>query len=239
MINYHLFCKKVGSMKEELIKEKEILEFIKNNINDCLKSQKTIIDGQYHHNTKYDNVTSIINNGILSLNQLNDLGIINYNEEELQRLDDFSSHVNGRSGISLAKIDLTDLYSDEEEYDPYNPCVVDIILDGDIKASRNSINYGNEYIVKNNISSDHIEAIDIRILKYLQFINPEKDNEYNIKTLVNNYNYLNEIAQVLLNNNKGIYLREKSSNDNQIIDIEKLSNYPKLILKKCNNFSLY
>ena len=109
-------------MNEIIIKEKYILEYIRNMLYACSYAIKNIDDNayQYHHNTAYEYAPSIIKYGILSIEELNSLGIRSYSKDYLKFIDDIESHVNGKDGISLSVTGLTDLYKDEDEYDHVN-----------------------------------------------------------------------------------------------------------------------
>ena len=113
-------------MNEVLLEEKYVLEYIRYTLNDIMIGTSNVTDAKYHHNTQYLLTKSIIRYGILSLEELNKLGIRNYTNDTLKVLDDIESHINGKTGISLSIVGLTDLYHDEEEYDPYDSLLVEV-----------------------------------------------------------------------------------------------------------------
>ena len=220
-------------MKKIMLEEKYALEYIKYSLLTCMKDSVEILDFKYHHNTAYSNVTSILKHGILSMKSLSDSGIVYYSDKILKNMSNIDSHVNGIDGISLCITGLTDLGVNEDEWDPYNEHYVDFLID-DVDAYRSCINYGNEFITSKSISKDNIKSIDIRLLKYLKSIFDKKtfySNDQAINILINRYNYLNEISKILLSENLSIPLRENSSNNNRILDINKISKFPKVKLK--------
>lgn len=201
--------------------EREIFEFIDDNIASTrIKGRE--IDGKYHHNTTYEQAPSIIKNGILSLEDLHKNRIITFSAETLKKLSNTESHINGIDGISLARTGLTDLYADEDEYDPLRPIVVDFIIDSNIKARRTTIHYGNEYIANSPIEPDKIKSVDIRIRKYLKLLE-KKD----VETAIRYYENLKLIAQALKEKQLDIPLRELSE-ENTSLDIDKVLKMPKI-----------
>lgn len=208
-----------------LIEEKYIKEYIVSKLNEIKNDNIDVIDARYHHNTDYADTPSIIKYGILSLESINNLRIREYSKNLLSTMDDTSSHINGKNGISLAVVGLTDLYKDEFEYDPFDISRVDLLVTSELKASRNSTNYGNEFISYSDINPNMIKSIDIRMLEYL------KNIKY-INELIKKYNYLREIAIELKRNSLDIPIREMSTKNNILLDKDKLIAEPVLKLKK-------
>ena len=128
-------------MNEVIIKEKYVLKYIRDMLYACSYAIKNKGDKtyQYHHNTAYEYAPSIIEHGILSMEELNSLGIRSYSKEYLNFIDDIESHVNGKDGISLSVTGLTDLYKNEDEFDPCQSDIVDFLVDENIKTVRNTI----------------------------------------------------------------------------------------------------
>lgn len=211
-------------MNKILLDEKYILEYIKDILND-LKLRQTIINDRYHHNSSYKDASSICKHGILSMQKLNDLGITNYTKEFLDKMNDIESHINGKDKVSLSVVGLSDLYKDEFEYNPYNPNFVDFVVSNEIKARRSNFHYGNEFLA-DSINIDKIKSVDIRIL---QLIDEIKSDSKNIQDIIDKYNYLKDIGKAIKQFNLDIPLREMSSNFD--IDIDKLSNNPKVLKK--------
>lgn len=203
---------------------------IKNYLEDILNSHriksKNIEDKLYHHNSSYKDGISIVKNGILSLKEMNNKKIIQLSKEQLELYDDTSSHINGSDGISLSIVGLTDLYRDEDEYNPFDSNKLDIIVSKEVQARRSSTHYGNEFIASKKISSKLVESIDVRLIKFLENIKHESD----ITKLIENYNHLLDIAKAIKEKGLDISIREMS-NENITLDAEKLSNSPKIFVK--------
>ena len=219
-------------MNEIIIKEKYILEYIRNMLYACSYAIKNIDDNayQYHHNTAYEYAPSIIKYGILSIEELNSLGIRSYSKEYLKFIDDIESHVNGKDGISLSVTGLTDLYKDEDEFDPCQSNIVDFLVDENIKTVRNTTHYGNEFISENKISSDKIVSADIRIINYINNLS-EKDGKA-IFSVINKYNQIIMMSKEILRHNRDMQMREMSEGVNRKIDVEKMSKMPRLLMIK-------
>ena len=77
---------------------------------------------------------SIVKHGILSMKDLHNSGINIYSLDALERASNHLSHINGNDGISLAVVGLTDLYKDEDEYDPYKLECVDFVVDDSVNV---------------------------------------------------------------------------------------------------------
>lgn len=219
-------------MNEIIIKEKYILEYIRNMLYSCSYAIKNIDDNayQYHHNTAYEYAPSIIKYGILSIEELNSLGIRSYSKDYLKFIDDIESHVNGKDGISLSVTGLTDLYKDEDEFDPCQSNIVDFLVDENIKTVRNTTHYGNEFISENKISSDKIVSADIRIINYINNLS-EKDGKA-IFSVINKYNQIIMMSKEILRHNRDMQMREMSEGVNRKIDVEKMSKMPRLLMIK-------
>ena len=219
-------------MNEVIIKEKYILEYIRDMLYACSYAIKNIDDNayQYHHNTAYEYAPSIIKYGILSIEELNSLGIRSYSKDYLKFIDDIESHVNGKDGISLSVTGLTDLYKDEDEFDPYQSNIVDFLVDENIKTVRNTTHYGNEFISENKISNDKIISADIRIINYINTLS-EKDGKA-IFSVINKYNQIIMMSKEILRYNRNMQMREMSEGVNRKIDVEKMSEMPRLLMIK-------
>lgn len=216
-------------MNEIYIDEKNVLEYIEDTLSSFKLGKYKINDAKYHHNASYKDAPSIIENGILSLRDINDLRIRKYSKDRLEILSDITSHVNGNDGISLSVPYLDDLYEDEFEYDPFNMYNVDFLVSSDIKASRNSIHYGNEFISYERIFPEKLRSVDIRLLTYLNSIK-NKPNLDKIINLIHNFNSIKDIALALYDMNLYMPFREMSYSDSEM-DVKKIANMPKLIVK--------
>ena len=219
-------------MNEVIIKEKCVLKYIRDMLYACSYAIKNIDDNayQYHHNTAYEYAPSIIEHGILSMMELNSLGIRSYSKEYLNFIDDIESHVNGKDGISLSVTGLTDLYKNEDEFDPCQSNIVDFLVDENIKTVRNTIHYGNEFISRDKITSDKIVSADIRIINYINNLS-KKDGEF-IFSAINKYNQIIMMSKEIFRHNRNIQMREMSEGVNRKIDVKKMSEMPRLLMIK-------
>jgi len=225
-------------MSKILLDEKEILDYVEDSLTDVITPPIEVIDDKFHHNTRYEDAISIIENGILSGKEQNKLGIVS--DAKLELFEDIESHANGSESISLAVVGMTDLNPDEFEYNPFSEKHVDILITGDITARRVSTNYGNEYLVDASILTDKFRAIDTRLLAYIESIRVSSTREpfdVSINQLLANYNKLKEVAVVLKKRSLNIPLREMSTNAGTGLDIDKLANKPKIKIKSSNNIS--
>lgn len=212
------------------LEEYKISEYVEKKLKELSGNKIAITGAEYHHNTKYQTAPLILKNGILSMTETNKLGITNYTEEQMSTFDDITSHVNGNDGISLAKMDLDDLYKDEEEYDARLPQSVDFRISDSVKAARSNTRYGNEFIAKLKIETDKLKAVDVRILKYIKQMN----SGYKIDTiedLVERYNSLIEIAKIIKELHLDIPLREMSNEQEISLDIDQLSEEETISIK--------
>ncbi len=219
-------------MNNIVLQKKYVLEYICDLLSDFKASKKYVKNAKYHHNTSYNVASSIIKHGILSLDELNKLKIKNYSEFFLKLMDDTSSHVNGRNGVSLSVFGLTDLYQNEDEYNPFNSYLVDFSVTSDIKAFRNSTNYGNEYVSLETITPDKIKAVDIRLISLIESLKLKILSDENYEEIVRDYNSLMKIAEELKQSNLDIPFREMSYSDSSAFDIDKVAKSPIIILKK-------
>ncbi|CDD28003.1 unknown [Clostridium sp. CAG:433] len=217
-------------MNEKIIREKYALEYIRDILSTYSYALKNVDNAKYHHNAPYKDAPLIIKYGVLSMENINKFGIRSYSEDDLILMDDRESHVNGRNGVSLSIVGLTDLYAGEEEYDPFTTEVIDFLIDNNIRAFRSTIHYGNEFVSEGKITSDKIKSADIRLIKYIQDL--LKKGRGNIEDAVNKYNNLILMSKEIVSSNKDIQIREMSDGFNKTIDTLKISEERRLILKK-------
>lgn len=220
-------------MIRDYLEEEFVLEYVSEHLEDFISGCAIVHDAKFHHNTSYPKAPSLIRNNILSLEEQTKRRLKNFTEEELKVYDDIESHANGSSGISLAVVGLQDIHENEMEYDPYSENQVDFLIQSDIKAMRNSVHYGNEFITFDQIETEKFKAIDIRIAKFMDTL-LKKGNSFDsesIATLIQRYNCLRNIAITLKREGLDIPLREMSYDDCSSLDIEKVSSSPKLVLK--------
>lgn len=213
------------------LEEKYILEYIKDVLHQSQRGKKYVNDNAFHHNTDYSLAPSVCKNGILSIQDIHNLGLRKFSKEQLKSLADIESHANGIDCVSLSKVGLTDLYRDEMEYDPFDPVLVDFLVSSDIKTSRYSQNYGNEFLSK-SIRIDKIRSADIRLLKLIKEMEESKGfRNCSIPELISKYNSLRDMALVIKESQLDIPIREMSE-VNMGLDVDKLSKIPQLTLKK-------
>ena len=217
-------------MANVILEEKYILEYIKTLLNEYRVSTREVKNAKFHHNTDYEYAASVCRNGILTLNDLVSKKVFDYDEKQMQVFADIESHANGIDGISLSIPGMTDLYIGEWEYDPFEPKHVDFLVSSDIVAGRSAVNYGNEYITRNSISIDKLRAVDVRLLELIKMYEARDINTENIKTIINKYNSLKDIALAMKETKLDIPFREMSKTQIEF-DIDKLSKTPKLLLK--------
>lgn len=217
-------------MNEKIIREKYALEYIRDILSTYSYALKNVDNAKYHHNAPYKDAPLIIKYGVLSMENINKFGIRSYSEDDLILMDDRESHVNGRNGVSLSIVGLTDLYAGEEEYDPFTTEMIDFLIDNNIRAFRSTIHYGNEFVSEGKITSDKIKSADIRLIKYIQDL--LKKGCGNIEDAVNKYNNLILMSKEIVSSNKDIQIREMSDGFNKTIDTLKISEERRLILKK-------
>lgn len=211
------------------LETKYIKEYINDTINDSSLSPSIVNYAKFHHNTNYCDAPLICKHGILTMMDLNKLGIKNFSDSFLHLMDDIESHANGNDGVSLSIVGLTDIYPNEDEYNPFMPFFVDFLVSDEVKAGRCSTHYGNEFVSRTSIGVDKLRSVDIRLLELISSIKP--DNTKSIKDVIEKYNHLKEIALAIKEMQLDIPLREMSSRNNTSIDIDKISKQPKLILK--------
>lgn len=218
-------------MDNILLSETDVLEYVSDTLSDIKYNGREVFNAKYHHNTDYKDASSICKYGILTLEDLNRQGIRNDSDEFLKIMSDTESHVNGKNAVSLCVVGLKDLYPNEDEYNPFSPNLVDFLVTSDIKVSRSSIHYGNEFLSFHSIKKEELKSIDIRLLKLIQTKKMYIDY-YMILSVLQKYNYLRKIAIEMQKQSINIPLREMSEKGIFELDIDKLSTQPKLVLKK-------
>lgn len=214
------------------LEEEFIREYIEETLHLNLCDGEEIIDGKYHHNSDYDNAPSILKNNILSIRRLHQLGLVDISDNQLQLLDDITSHANGIDGISLSVVGLDDLYKDEDEYNPFHSGVIDYVISDEVKARRYTENYGNEYIARGEILLSCIRTIDFRLIKFM------KHNIYNEQLLGNvydnfirKYNTIIYTARKIAEKELPIQIREMSYIQKSL-DVESMAKHPYLVKVK-------
>jgi len=217
-------------MNNIILEEKYILEYIKTMLNEYRQKYTNVTDYMYHHNRGYQTAPIVCKHGILTILDQHKKGINHYTEEQLKRLSDTDSHINGIDSVSLSRTGLKDVNLDEDEYDPFDPSMVDFLISGKVSAKRQNEHYGNEFITREgSIPVDMIKSVDIRLIELINLCCNSQNR--NITDIIEKYNYLKEIALSMKESNLNIPLREMSNQDNFDLDIDKLSTTKKLILK--------
>lgn len=213
-------------MDNIVLNDKLAVMYINDVINEVICGTVTVNNANYHHNSNYKFASSIIKHGILTIDDMQTKGIVNYSDDELTIKRDNTSHINGTDAVSLSVVGLTDLYRDEDEYFPFSNYEIDFLVDDEVKTDRVAINYGNEFLSYKSIPNDMIRSVDLKLLEYVN------DKNCNIKEAVGKFNYLVTVAKTLKNSKLNIPLRETSYDKNNMLDINKISSIPKLVLKK-------
>lgn len=215
-------------MSKIVVEHENILDYVKYVFSNLKNDFQDIENAKYHHNSKYENAVSICRYGILTVDDLKK--IKDYSPEELLKLQDTESHVNGSDAVSLSVIGLDDLYKNELEYYPFSPDVVDFLITSEIDVSRSTHHYGNKYLVYSSITSDKIKSIDIRFLELIKSLGYHAHYD-EISKVIQKYNYLRELAIAINELQLNIPIREMSSDNCFSLDIEKLAKTPQLIIK--------
>lgn len=220
-------------MNDIKLEEKYITEYIEDMLMSMRIKNKDIENSKYHHNTDYKDTANVIRYGILSYNELARLNNRELSDKEKIILND-DAHVNGDNNVSLSVVGLDDLYRDELVYDPFSITQTDILISNDIKARRNTTNYGNEFLVEKMVEPKYFRSIDFRLLKYILNYKTNNSNfktkEEQILNMISYYNCLKNIAKSLKEVKLDIPLREMSK-ENITLDIEQVAQTLKLVLK--------
>ena len=94
-------------MSRILLEEADVLDYVEESISGVMFSSIEVVDDKFHHNTRYEDTASILENGLLSGKEQNKIGLVS--DDQLELFSDIESHVNGSESISLAVVGLTDL----------------------------------------------------------------------------------------------------------------------------------
>lgn len=211
----------------------DVVNYVKNTLDNSKTNFDEVTDAKYHHNTKYCDASSVIRLGILTMSELNKLKLRHDSPKSLKVMNDTLSQVNGLDGVSLAVTGLDDLYPDEDEFDPFLSDVVDFRIADTLspRPGRDSTKYGNEFIYRGIIKPEEFRAIDIRILEYIEQLENNVSNmgSRSIEELKNNYNNLLDMLKVLKDANLDVPVRETFGGFS--IDKEKMSECPRIVIK--------
>lgn len=219
-------------------------KLIKDNIYCCITEPVDFQNRIFHHNEKIDVIPNILQYGLLC----NELRIKLLEKRDLTEkekdmyLDE--CYVNGKSYVSLSSMDedFSQMYRDEMYWDPYDTIESDIVISGEIEALRKTTNYFNEYLVYNKVPVEMFNSIDVKLLRindYVFFDKNLNNKENRANLMLEHYEYLRQIAFIIKQNNLNIALREISYVKNEkekdkalTLDVDKVIELPKLILKK-------
>lgn len=211
----------------------DVVNYVKNTLDNSKTNFDEVTDAKYHHNTKYCDASSVIRLGILTMSELNKLKLRHDSPESLKVMNDTLSQVNGLDGVSLAVTGLDDLYPDEDEFDPFLSDAVDFRIADTLspRPGRDSTKYGNEFIYRGIIKPEEFRAIDIRILEYIEQLENNVSNmgSRSIEELKNNYNNLLDMLKALKDANLDVPVRETFGGFS--IDKEKMSECPRIVIK--------
>ena len=211
----------------------DVVNYVKNTLDNSKTNFDEVTDAKYHHNTKYCDASSVIRLGILTMSELNKLKLRHDSPESLKVMNDTLSQVNGLDGVSLAVTGLDDLYPDEDEFDPFLSDAVDFRIADTLspRPGRDSTKYGNEFIYRGIIKPEEFRAIDIRILEYIEQLENNVSNmgSRSIEELKNNFNNLLDMLKVLKDANLDVPVRETFGGFS--IDKEKMSECPRIVIK--------
>lgn len=211
----------------------DVVDYVKNTLDNSKTNFDHVTGAKYHHNTKYCDASSVIRFGILTMSELNRLKLRHDSPESLKIMNDTLSQVNGLNGVSLAVTGLDDLYPDEDEFDPLLSDAVDFRIADTLspRPGRDSTKYGNEFIYRGIIKPEEFRAIDIRILEYIEQLENNVSNmgSRSIEELKNNYNNLLNMLKVLKDANLDIPVRETFGGFS--IDKGKMSECPRIVIK--------
>lgn len=211
----------------------DVVNYVKNTLDNSKTNFDEVTDAKYHHNTKYCDASSVIRLGILTMSELNKLKLRHDSPESLKVMNDTLSQVNGLDGVSLAVTGLDDLYPDEDEFDPFLSDAVDFRIADTLspRPGRDSTKYGNEFIYRGIIKPEEFRAIDIRILEYIEQLENNVSNmgSRSIEELKNNYNNLLDMLKVLKDANLDVPVRETFGGFS--IDKEKMNECPRIVIK--------
>lgn len=189
-----------------------VYQLVKENFTQARKNEPISSgDELFHHNTSYDNITSVLQNGLLSFNRMKSLGI---NKSAYQAID----NVNGEEYISVSRKEHA-YRAFDFEYNYDSPFVVDFVIRDEIRkrtnVMRNTTNYVNEYLVLDEIPIEYIKLMSVRFMRMAKEIS-ERDSYWSLASFIKRYNQLIDALPLL--EDKNIPLIENSE---EIIHVDK------------------
>lgn len=229
----------------------EIFNLIKEAVNGCIAKDADDIDHDYNCNVKIQDVSSVLKLGFLPKSVR--FKILENRELTEKEIALFTSDccVNGLDGVSISSLDLdfSKMYKDECWYNPARGVLANIVISKDIRAGHVTDHYYNEFVVYGGINPKDFKAIDVRILRLLDYYTREND-EVAIGAMITQYNSLIDIATTIKELGISIPLRESSkweifevmdgkfmdrileSVDGIVdLDVDKVANLPKMNVK--------
>ena len=194
----------------------------------------------FHHNAPYEAGLSILKNGILPASMQNERGISNRDEHVFidgNKMD--IGTVNGYNDISISRVYGEHPYYDQDfGYCPYNPSMLDFILDKsmykDLPMGHNNENYYNEYLVRSSVPTKYIKSLNVRLhnmtlLKDVKFCDVKYCLEKNDSIFRECYNNLIDMATYITESGLNIPICEIVSNSSvYTLDPKKVMKLSKL-----------
>ena len=101
------------------------------------------------------------------------------------------------------------MYRDECWYNPSRGVLANVVISNDVRAAQTTDHYFNEFVVYGGIAPKDFKAIDVRILRLLDYYKKDSD-EVTINAMITQYNSLIDIAATIRQLGMDIPLRESS-----------------------------
>ena len=230
----------------------ELFNLIKESVNGCIKGEAEAIVHDYNCNVKIEDVASVLKLGFLPKNVR--YKILENRELTQKEIELFTSDccVNGLNGVSISSInvDWAQMYRDECWYNPSRGVLANIVISNDVRAAQTTDHYFNEFVVYGGIAPKDFKAIDVRVLRLLDYYRKESDDVV-INAMITQYNSLIDVASTIRELSMDIPLRESSKWTIQEVmkgkfmdgivesvlgivdlDVDKVAALPKMIVKR-------
>lgn len=119
--------------------------------------------------------------------------------------------VNGLEGVSVSSLDVdfSKMYKDECWYNPSRGVLANVVVSNEVRAAQVTDHYFNEFVVYGGIKPKYFKAIDVRVLRLLDYYKKDSD-DVAIKAMLTQYNSLINIAKTMKELDINIPLRESS-----------------------------
>lgn len=229
----------------------ELFNLIKNSVEGCIKTKADSIVHDYNCNVKIQDVSSVLKLGFLP--KVERYRILENRELTEKEIELFTSDccVNGLNGVSISSLDVnfSKMYRDELWYNPSVGVLANIVISNEVRAAQTTDHYFNEFVVYGGIKPKYFNAVDVRILRLLDYYRRDSD-DVAIGAMITQYNSLIDIASTIRELGMDIPLRESSewiiyevmkgkfmdriveSVDGIVeLDIDKVSSLPKMNIK--------